>query len=395
MWEYYQHQIEISDKGYEVLKANGLVYLALEERCGKTGIALRISELSKAERILIITKKKALPGIEEHIKGLPITKTYHAINYESLHKLTRTDFDLIIIDEAHANLSAYPKVGKIWKAVYKLTKDKPIIYLSATPSAQTYGQLYHQLKLSSWTPFKKYKNFYEWHRVYGIEEFVYGAGGRQIKQYHNVLEKAFDDCKHLFISYTRQELGFEHEPNDVLHFVKLNDESRKLYNDLNKDQVLNDLDYIADTPMKLMVGLHQIEGGTLKCEDSSINLPNCEKIQYIKEKFGDIGEVVIFYHYKQEELKLKASFKHARILQATSFAEGVDLSMYRTLIVYSMDFSTARYTQRRARQCNMKRGEAIDVHYILVEDAISHQVYETVAINKKNFVNSYFNRGEL
>ena len=350
--------------------------------------------MSKAKNILVITKKKALEGWNETLNKYNTTKHYDTINYESLHKLTNTNYDLVIIDEAHANLSAYHKLSKTWKNVYKLTRKKPIIYLSATPSAQTYSQLYHQLKLSDWSPFKKYRNFYDWFREYGIENVIW-LGGRQVKQYNECKAKAFEDVKHLFISYTRKELGFEHEPNDIIHYVELSQETKDMYNRLMKDNCLLDIDYVADTPMKLMTGLHQLEGGTLKSEEKYTNLQNVEKCEYIRREFGDSSDIVIFYHYKSELKKLESHFNKSRILQATSFAEGVDLSMYKTLIVYSMDFSTARYTQRRARQCNMKRGEPIDVHFLLVKGGISEQVYKTVAVNKTNFVNSYFDKEEI
>jgi len=392
----YKHQSEIALQGYNILKANGLVYLAMEERTGKTLTSILIAEMSKAISILVITKKKAIPGWEDTLENYKeASKDYTVINYESLHKLDNTkSYDLIIVDEAHANLSAFPKIGKIWKLVYRFTKDKPIIFLSATPSAQTYGQLYHQLKLSSWSPFKTYKNFYDWHRAYGIEKIIY-LSGRQVKQYNEVKSKAFEDCNHLFLSYTRAELDFKHEPEDIIHLVELQKETKELYNELMQYSCIQTLEYMADTPMKLLMGLHQLEGGTLKLDDKSILLDNTEKIDFILNEFGDINDLVIFYHYKQEEHKLKSFFKKATILQATSFAEGVDLSMFKTLVIYSMDFSTARYTQRRARQCNMKRDEPIDVHYLLCENTISSQVYETVAVNKKNFVNSYFNREEI
>lgn len=392
----YPHQIDIANKAYQVLKDNAIVYLAMEERTGKTLTSILVCEQTKAEKILIITKKKALDGWDETFKRFKVTKSYTSINYESLHKLTNTKFDLVIIDEAHSNLSAYPKVGAIWKKVYTLTKGKPIIFLSATPSAQTYAQLYHQMKLSSWSPWIKYKNFYEWHRDYGIPKSIFAAG-RQIQQYNEVkVDKVEDDVKHLFISYTRQELGFEHEPNDVVHYVEMSEYVKRLYNELNKDSIIKSLDYVADTPMKLLQGLYQLEGGSLKIDETkSINLDNTEKIDYIKKLFGDTNDLVIFYHFKQEEIKLKNQFKNAKILQATSFAEGVDLSMFKTLVVYSMDFSTARYSQRRARQANMKRAEPIDVHYLLVKGGISEQVYNTVAVNKTNFIDRYFDRGAL
>jgi hypothetical protein len=350
--------------------------------------------MSKANNILVITKKKALSGWDDTLVKFKITKAYTTINYESLHKLTSNNYDLVIIDEAHANLSAYPRTGKIWKSVAKLTLKKPIIFLSATPSAQTYSQLYHQLKLSAWSPFKRYRSFYDWFKVYGIPNMIY-LGGRQVMQYNECKAQAFEDVKHLFISYTRKELGFEHEPNDILHYVELDDETKFMYNQLTKFNAIESLGYIADTPMKLLMGLHQLEGGTLKNEEEYTILTNTEKCRYILSEFGDTEDIVIFYHYKSEESKLRRYFSNACILQATSFAEGVDLSMYRTIIIYSMDFSTARYTQRRARQCNMQRGEPIDVHFLLVKGGISEQVYETVAINKTNFVNSYFNKEEI
>ena len=205
----------------------------------------------------------------------------------------------------------------------------------------------------------------------------------------------YDEVKHLFITYTRRELGFEHEPNDIIHYVNLDNNTKLLYRRLEKHKVIDIYGdtILADTPMSLLTRLHQLEGGTIKYKEENYILENTEKIEYIKSTFGDTKDIVVFYHYINELEKLKQHFKNATILQATSFAEGVDLSMYKTLVIYSMDFSTARYTQRRARQCNMKRGEPIDVHFILVKDGISEQVYKTVAINKTNFVNRYYEVG--
>lgn len=392
----YKHQIDISNQALAILRKNMIVYLAMQERTGKTLTSILICEQTKMNNILVITKKKALDGWNDTLSKYQHKKTYFCINYESLHKCTFTP-DLVIIDEAHSNLGAYPKIGKTWKEVYKFTKGTPLIYLSATPSAQTYAQLYHQLKLSSWTPWIKYANFYNWHKTYGIEKTIF-LGGRQLKQYDEVKsEMVMNDVKHLFISYTRTELGFEHEPTDIIHYVDLSPETKSYYNSLLKDRVANvaGTEVIADTTMALRTKLHQIEGATLKQEDKNIFLAKTDKIDYIIKTWGDSKDLVIFYQYQNELSLLKQTFKSATILQGTSFAEGVDLSMYETCVVYSMDFSTAKYTQRRARQCNMKRDTPIDFHFLLVKGAISEQVYNTVAINRVNFVDSYFNKQEI
>jgi hypothetical protein len=133
-----------------------------------------------------------------------------------------------------------------------------------------------------------------------------------------------------------------------------------------------------------------LEGGVLKINDEYINLGNNEKANYIKDAFGDTEDLAIMYHFKADFLKLNKLFKRAGLFQASSYAEGVDLSGYKTLVIYSQNHSTAQHTQRRARQANMNRKEEIKVHYILVKTAISHKVYKAVSLNKKDFVDTVF-----
>ena len=111
--------------------------------------------------------------------------------------------------------------------------------------------------------------------------------------------------------------------------------------------------------------------------------------------FGDTDNLVIMYHFKQELIKLKQFFTEALLLQATSYSEGVDLHKYDNLVIYSQDYSSARHTQRRCRQCNHNRTAPITIHHILVKDGTSEQVYKIVCVNKTNFVDSVFKRVKL
>lgn len=393
----YAHQQDISTKAYEILKNYSIVYLAMQERTGKTLTAILTCEKSPyINNALVITKKAALKGWDETLASYKSAINFTCINYESCHKITG-NFDIVILDEAHAMISGYPKVSETWKRVHKHTINKPLIYMSATPSAQGSVLLFNQFRLSSWSPFNQYRDFYVWFKEYGIPK-VKHIGARQVKDYSECKEeKVWSKVKHLFISYTRTELGFKHEPRDVLHFVELDNSTKELYRTLEKDKylIVQDKEFLADTPMGLLLKLHQIEGGTLKNEEEYIQLANREKIDYILKTWGDCESLVIFYHYKEEENKLKSVFQKAQILQANKYAEGVDLSMYETLVVYSMDFKTAQYTQRRARQANIKRETPIDVHFLLVKRGLSEQVYHTVALNKTNFVDKYFEKGVL
>ena len=392
----YDYQVEKAQLAFNILKDNMIVYLAMEERTGKTLTSILIAEQANVDNVLVITKKKALDGWFATLKAFKHTKNYTVVNYHQAHKQTKR-YDLVILDESHNYISSYPKQGKLWKEVKTLTNRVPLIYISATPYAQGPQQLFHQFALSSWSPWLKHKNFYQWFRLFG-KPYTMPINGINIPQYDRCDTDMVLGCiNHLFVTATREELEFEHEPEDVVHNVVLNEDTRHVYNELVEHDLveLSIGMLVCDTSPKLRTSLHQIEGGTIKIEDDRHILANTEKVDFILNKFGDNDSLVIMYNYIKEKDKLEQHFKKAKILQATSFAEGVDLSGYENLVIYSQDFSTARHTQRRARQCNKKRDTPIKVHYLLVKGAISSQVYRTVSLNKKNFVDSVFDRSPI
>lgn len=393
----YDYQEELSEVALEILRKNAIAYLAMEERTGKTLTAILTAEKSKAKNILVVTKKRALEGWEETFRNFDVAKSYTLVNYHKVAKFAVGVYDLVILDEAHNYISAFPKPGKLWKDLQPVCRGKPLLYISATPYAQGPQMLFHQFALSSWSPWKQHNNFYRWFELYGIP-YTKPIYGREVKQYDRCnKEMVLQSAEHLFITKTRSELGFDHEPTDKVHYVELNDSIRKVYNQLLSDElfIFPFGDLVCDSASKLRTSLHQLEGGTIKIDNSRHTLSNCEKIDYMLEEFGDSEKLVIMYNFIQEKAKLEQHFKKATILQATSYAEGVDLHEYDNLVIYSQDYSTARHTQRRARQCNKKRDTPITVHYLLVKGGISEQVYKTVSINKRNYVDSVFTRSSI
>lgn len=407
------HQLEQAKLGLAVLKKHGLVYLNAEERTGKTLTALLIAESLGVSKVLVLTKKKALDGWLKPVQWFSNKMSTHFTNYHQAKNLS-SNYELVILDEAHCYLSGYPKKSKMWESVKKLTKEKPVIYISATPHAQGYQLLYHQLALSSWSPWRLYKTFYSWFRTFGVEKYIY-LSGRKIQQYTETKkDKVEESVEHLFVGITRKELKFRHEPVDILHYISLSNHTKGLYNEMLNCKVLKlaGHDLILDTPMKLRTSLHMLEGGVAKntvfgevqCSTRLVKtsgehayylLGNIEKVEFILSKWGDSKDIAIMYNYIAEGILLNRHFAKAMILQGTSNAEGIDLSSIKTLIIYSQDFSTSRHTQRRARQANKNRLMPIEVHYLLVKDAVSAQVYKTVSENKANFVDSSFKRNLL
>jgi len=386
----YAHQVTIADEGFAILKKHGLVYLALEERTGKTLTSILIAEKSTRMNVLVLTKKKALDGWHDTLKQYSTNGTKFTVtNYHQACKLEPV-YDLAILDESHSYLSAYPKRGKIWKDVKRLTIGQPLIYLSATPYAETGNQLFNQFSLSDWSPFK-FKNFYDYFRAYGVSDKTRTPYGLQ-ETYKKCKPSVLEKCKHLFIYYTRKELGFKQEPKDDVRYVKLDSTTSNLIKDcVDKELVVLDgVTMPLDSPMKLRVTIYMLEGGAYKNEGTPCVLPNREKIDYILKEWGDSEQLVIMYQYVAEGIKLRNIFKKAQILQGDAFAEGVDLSDKETLVVYSMSFSTSKYIQRRARQANKNRVTPIVVKYLLVEKGISAAVYEAVAKKKINFIKASY-----
>ena len=407
MWVPKEHQVKIAAEAYPILKEHGLVYLAMEERTGKTITAMCVIAMcANVERVLVVTTKKAIPGWQETLDKVAHEVSYFVTNYHNAKNI-KGSFDLVILDEAHKYISGYPKRSMIWLALYRVTKNKPIIYLSATPYAQGPQLLFNQFALSTYSPWAQYKNFYDWFKRYAIRADDGELPTTKISATQTVIdyskvnvEAVLAHVKHLFITYTREDLGFEHEPEDVLHFIKLSPRIKEIYNTLVDSKALSftlaetgkDYNLICDTPSKLRWALHMLEGGTLKIDDEYINLGNNEKADYILATWGDTANLAIMYHFKADYLKLSKMFKKAGLFQASSYAEGVDLSHYKHLVIYSQNHSTAQHTQRRARQANINRSEEIKVHYILVKSAASHLCYKAVSKNKKNFVDTVFTK---
>lgn len=424
-WKFTPEQIKAGNEIGIKLYAYKWHYLAFQERVGKSGTALKACMRAGFKNVMVITKKNAVEGWLEHtanldLEGMNVTVTnYHQIGVMKevkrkrriTLKVDRDDYDAVILDESHAYVSAAPKPSNMFYVIRTFVADKPMLFLSATPHAQGYHLLYHQLRLSRWAPWQDFESFYKWWGVYGIENKKFIGPGQERETYTVIDEDmVLADLDGHFSFKTRAEVGIKHEPNDVIHYIELDLNTREIYNTLQKDKVveLSGVEIIADSVMKERTTLHMLESGCFiehqtvldkNDEPKDVRVyhitDNIEKIAFIKKMWGDKSNVVIMYNYKAEKIKLEQHFVHAKLSQATSNAEGVDYSMYDHLIILSQDFSTSRHSQRRARQANIKRDTPIDVHFLLVRDGISDQVYKTVSINKENFVDKNYKRINL
>lgn len=389
---------------FKQLKTAGYAYLAGEPRCGKTYTAILTMEMSdKINRVLVLTKKNAIPGWHKFTKNNPkLNHSYYVTNYEQVGKLKPEDYDAVIIDESH-NTGAFPKPSIRYKQIRKLCWNMPHIHLSGTAIIESPASIYHQMFISKYTPFK-HKNFYDFHREFG-EPYYIKACGRDINQYDKVKDTLIPYINQFTIYMTQEDAGIDKsiQAIDKLHIVELNQSTSSLYNKLQEDGIITisldtknnkSIQLVCDSTMKLRTSLHMMESGVAKVGNDYIDLGNNEKIDYIKQTFGDTEDTGIMCHFVGEKQKLEREFKYAKIYSSSSHAEGVDLSHLKDFVILSSDYSGAKFVQRRERIININGSVSLTVHHILVKGAISEQVYKKVS-KKKDFNNSTYTKEEI
>ena len=388
------HQREGAQWALMTVRKHGLAYLSWQERTGKTLTALLTVEASKANTCLIVTKKKAIPGCTDTLTLCKHKTKFQVVNYESIHKI-KGDFDFVILDESHHAISSTGRPSKTWKAVQKFTHRKAVLYLSATPYAEHLGLIYHQLKLSTWSPFKQ-RNFYDWFRKYGVSHMTRTPYGLVETYTKYKDEEILNSIDHLFDFKTRKQVGIEHEPQANVVIVPMLDTTKQVIKQVVEEQMFTvgpDIEILMDSPMKLRTAHYQLEGGTLKTEHGAIyTTSGREKIDYIREHYNE-KDIAIMAHFIAERKLLEEEFPQAKIYSADGHAEGVDLSDIAKLIIYSMSFKTSKYTQRLARQANHCRMEEIVVDILVCDKpGIGFEVYKTVAVKKENFDKNSYDR---
>lgn len=403
-----EYQIDLSTKACLLLQSYSLAYLAMQVRTGKTATALNTAQLYGAKKVLFITTKKAMSSIQKDFTDLKPSFDLYVVNYESIHTVTNEGWDLVIIDESH-KLGAFPKPSERTKLLKKLCEGLPIIFLSGSPSAESFSQLYHQFWISSYSPFKEWNNFYHWAKAGFVfinqKRFSQGV----INDYSKANKSKIDEyTEHLFISYTQQQAGFTQMVQEQILNVKMKESTYQLASKLRARRVhigKNGEEVIADTEVKLMQKLHQIYSGSV-ITDNGDKQSICfddSKARFIADHFAG-KKIAIFYKFKAELEMLRWAFKgqltespeefahrHDMVFvsQIQSGREGINLSTADCLIMFNIDFSHVSYLQARARLQTKDRQKACELYWIFATDGIEEKIYERVKA-KQDYQTKYF-----
>ena len=398
------YQIEIYENAKVILDKYRLVYLSVKQRVGKTTIALHLA--NKYTNVLFITKKKAIESgsiqADYNREGFSFNLTL--TNYEQVKKLT-SGYDCIIVDEAH-NYGTFPKASLRWKHLKSISKDTDMIFLSGTPSPESYSQLYHQLQLSSFSPLAVYSSFYRF-----AKDFI---NVKQVR-FRGIIHNDYSDCKfdklkkhinHLFVSFTQEQAGFKAKKIEQVITIPLNKSTDSAIKLLKKNGLIhigNKL-VLADDAVKMQIKFQQMFSGTVICEDGSFEILDLSKAMYIKSAY--VGKkIAIFYYFRAEKLALEQVFNNLTESQEEfnnsddkifygqihTCAEGVKLNTADVLVFYNITFSSVKYQQIIDRSQDLYRDRDSLIHWIFSEGGIENYILQTVK-NKQNYTVEYFKR---
>ena len=78
------YQIQASRKLTRLCHINKCGYLSGECRTGKTMVALSVVKNMALEKVLIITKKKAIPSIDSDVNKMNLQRVVSTTNFEQL-----------------------------------------------------------------------------------------------------------------------------------------------------------------------------------------------------------------------------------------------------------------------------------------------------------------------
>lgn len=398
------YQQRISEGAAEALKNHRIAYLAMEARTGKTLTALAAAQTFGAANVLFITTKKAQPSITADYEagGFPFSLT--VINHDSAHKISGT-FDLVVIDEAH-RLGAYPKPSLRTQKIKAICKGLPVIFLSGTPTPESYSQIYHQLYVSDSSPFRWCKNFYAFAKVF-VNTRKREINGYTINDYSAAkIHAIWPLVAPFWFSYSQKEAGFNSFSRDYYRTIAMKPETVRLIEELKRNRIahLGDTTIVADTPAKLLDKIHQIGGGTVIDNEGKAHIIDTTKAEYIKRLFEG-RKIAVYYLYRAEFEMLKTVFENwtddpqefqtstdkTFLGQLASAREGIRLDTADAIIFYSIAYSYLSYEQTKNRIQSKEREKPSPCFFIFTRGGIDEDIYTAVQ-DKRDFTTFYYKK---
>lgn len=401
----YPYQEKPHAQCVEIIKQYGLCYLFAQVRCGKSITSLTVMNTLGKKHVLFVTPIKATSSVLKDFQASGLTYKLTVINHESLHKVEDLDsIDGIICDEHH-RCGSMPKASKRAKDLKDIVKSVDTIMMSGSPSPENFSQLYHQFWVHDNSPWKQYKNFYQWANAGYVFKYQIMINGFNINRYERANEqKVLADIKPFTVTLTQAEAEFSCPVEEIINYVPMNEGVYMLANQLVRDKITSiyGREILADTPAKMQMKLRQIYSGTLKMEEGEAVRLDASKINHIRKNFSG-KKIAIYYcfieegnfikesfpNYTEDPMEFESSSDKVFVSQIISGREGVSLKSADALILYNIDFSSTSLIQLRGRMQDKTRLTPARIYLLFSVGGIEEKVYKAVS-KKKNYTTKHF-----
>lgn len=396
-----KHQIDAVNTAKDILKTRGLVYIFGQPRVGKSLIALELAKQVRPRqegKTIVFTRKMAINDWLQYKEDY----SYEVTNYEKAKHYDPSEYNFIIIDEAH-NFGAFPKPSLRVKLLREFCKNKPIVFLSGTPFVESQNSVYTQLSLSSFSPFNKFYNGYSFFKAYGIPDTIY-LYGKQVESYKKAnWPKIEKEIEPYIVKVTYEDAGIEYSNLDKVHEIQSPDVD-ELLEGIYKTwtacenysiEEWETYDGRSGTYFSA-VGGYPLENSSAQCQAmlqyvggfyKDLQIPQ-PKLEWLKKFIlENPGKTAIMCYFTQEQEELTKIFKNnpnVAVYSSTKYCEGIDLSGFDNYILYSFGYSGAKFIQLRDRVVNIHQNRPTTVHIPIIMGTLDEDHYKRVK-NKQHF----------
>lgn len=308
-------------------------------------------------------------------------------------------FNIIILDELSSFKSHQSKRFKQLRKVLPYT-DR-VIGLTGTPAPNGYLDLWSQIFLldrgerlgKTITSFRK-----------NYCETLYRPGYNDYRILPGAHAEIDTKLKDLCLSMKSRDYLKLEEPLNLTRFAKLNTKERKVYEEMQKEALLEFEDgdeVVALSAATVLNKLLQISNGSVYLEDGNYKELHDRKLEVLEELIEEAqGEpVLVFYSFKSDKERIMKRVPRVRILETeqdiqdwndkkipvllahpASAGHGLNLQDGGSIIIwYGLNWSLELYQQANARLNRQGQTETVRIYHILTEGTVDERVMKVLA----------------
>lgn len=362
-------------------------------------------EINKWEHLKHLRVSKVLGTPKQRIEALKIDADIYITNKENtkwLCEYYKKDwpFDMVVVDELSTFKNHQSQRFKALKK--KLPLMNRFVGLTGTPSPNSMMDLWAQVYLIDrgerlGTSFSRFRERY-FKPTHQVSEHVFNWELRHGSE--EIIYKQIDD---VCISMKASDYLDMPERVDTVQSVELSSKERKLYDELERDYILeseDDGDIVAQSGASLSQKLLQLSNGAVYTEEQDIRHVHDQKLDkleaIVEEAQGQ--PILLFYNFKHDKERILRKFKQAVVLGSDDYknkwdkgnleillahpasaGHGLNLQQGGHIIVwFGLTWSLELYQQANARLYRQGQDHTTIIHHIMTENTIDQRVYRAL-----------------